>query len=134
MESWQSVPALDVTEDQIHGETRGDWYTGTKLRSMVTHIVSFDYNVDGSTFRGSLASPDGGGLPFNSDFEVAKNPNGDESFLILPKPRGWRAYYHPDNPSLAVLNPIPFRGIGYMVVFSFMGILIAVHLYFKIWG
>ncbi|WP_435892812.1 hypothetical protein [Oceaniferula spumae] len=134
VQSWPSVPATQVEEDQFSGEIRGDWYDGTKTRGVSSTTVSYQYCVEGSSYTGTLATPDGGGLPFNFDMEFLAKPNEDGSYQVRNKPREWRAYYHPSDPSLAVLDPVPYRGVTCLIVASVMGVIIIAHLYFSIWG
>lgn len=72
--------------------------------------VEFEYQVAGRTYRSWTATPDGGGLPFNSEG--------------LP----WMAHYKPTRPEIAVLSPQPYQGVSFLVYRIFAGIIVFVHI------
>ena len=133
VESWPHVPATDVSEEISSGTIRSDSYTGSDQTSTSIIIVKYGYVVDGVQYEGSTASPDGGSLPPNFDFEIVDESSAlsdDGSIRVNTKPRNWKAFYDPANPSVAVLDPTPFRGFGYLWVAGFTGIIVACHIFF----
>jgi hypothetical protein len=114
VESWPSVSAVLVRE----GSGRVVIPTQTRYgpSSSMTDIgfVEFDYTVDGKTYRGTKATPNGGGLPIN------------------PYLSPLRAFYKPGSPEVAVLVPIPYQGFGVSLVAAITGLIVVVHLWFTV--
>jgi len=131
VESWPSVLAQDVNFQIVEGEIRKDnWYAGTKQSSTYSESVSFKYVVNGKTYCGHLTSPDGSPAQREYEYDFKETPKetrtGNIPFRQIQKP--WRAYYHPDRPSLAVLNNSAYKGLGYLLTMAFTGLLILIHL------
>lgn len=136
MENWPSTPALNVMQETTTGSVRTDSYTGTKSSNTSVTIVSYRYSVNGTEYEGSIASPDGGELPPNLNFEIADYDPATlkegASIPIRSTPRKWRAYYHPDHPSISVLNPTTFRGVVYLSIAGITGVFIVMHIFFSL--
>ena len=105
IEQWPSVSATVIRET-------GDMYRGYGSRSMSwdTLGVEFDYAVDGKSYKGTECSANGGGL-------------AGAAFV-----KEWRAYYNPSDPQVAVLNPVPYKGMGWLACVFVTGIMAAIHL------
>ena len=73
--------------------------------------VHFDYTVAGITRSGQEFCPDGGGIA---------------GFTEAPE---WKAYYKPSAPEIAVLCPIPYKGLGWRLTAMVTGIMVGVHAY-----
>ena len=87
---------------------------GNSVRSVDGRTVTFTYEVEGTRYVGNLFSPGGkDGIERNS-----------------AKP--WLAYYDPDAPSVAILNPTPYQSEGAVIALGFLGMLVAGHLFFTI--
>ena len=115
IDKWPSVDAEIVGGGgslvSIPGSGR---YGGSNSNTMDTRYVEFEYSVDGRTYRSKTATPDGGGLP------------------LYPGDEPWKAFYKPSSPEVAVLSPIPYQGIGFLVTALFMGTIVVVHLWFTV--
>ena len=115
VESWPSVSAEVI---RVGGERVSFPITNRSgIGSSATidaRFVEFSYTVSGESYQGTMASPDGGGLPLN------------------PFGQPWRAYYKPSAPEIAVLNPVPFEGLELFTFSVVFGLLIGGHLCFSI--
>ena len=72
--------------------------------------MKFEYTVAGKSYIGNQAGPDTNGLPGRIDNSAP-----------------WRAFYDPDNPGIAVLDPAEFQGTGLLIVAAFSGAMAAFH-------
>jgi hypothetical protein len=103
VESWPSVPA--TVQSLASYTTSTPFYNrwgGTSTFTQTHNNVRFTYTVGGVTYQGTRPSPDNE-IPTLFTISV----NGSQS--RIPEPR---AYYLPADPSVAVLYPLPYQGIG----------------------
>ncbi len=114
IDTWPSVDAEVVraggTMVSVPMQTR----YGARSSTIDARFIEFRYSVDGKVFVGNKATPDAGGWPIN------------------PTNRPWRAFYKPGSPDIAVLEPIPFRGTGFLITAVFTGVIVLVHLWFTV--
>lgn len=106
VEEWPSVPATvtgQTGEELRFTQGRGNWTVDTRE-------VQFDYVVNGKAYKGTEYSPNGGGLERAMDAE-------------------WRAYYNPDAPEVAVLNPVAYEGMGWLAWGGITGFMVTVQLF-----
>ena len=83
--------------------------------------MKFEYTVAGKSYIGNQAGPDTNGLPGRID-------NRGRIDNSAP----WRAFYDPDNPGIAVLDPAEFQGTGLLIVAAFSGAMAAFHFCFTL--
>ncbi|MEM7146817.1 MAG: hypothetical protein AAF591_16925 [Verrucomicrobiota bacterium] len=110
IEDWPSVPAENVIEKGKLHPYRTESVLGSGQGLIDARYVEFSYSVNGVTYTGTKATPNGGGI------EAAGDPP-------------WNAYFSPVEPSIGVLNPLPYRGTRPLTV---AGIFFAVSLLY-IW-
>ena len=136
VEEWPSVPAHKVRQETVSGSVRSDSYTGTKISHTSTTIVSYEYRVGDRQYSGSVSKPGGGRPQPNFNYEILDHDPASlqkgKSIPFREIAREWRAYYDSDNPSVAVLEPTPFRGHGYLWVGGFTGIIVSLHIFFSL--
>ena len=114
VENWPSVPVEQAQGGGLVTTYRRGSHSGPEVSSRVdSSHIKYTYVVDGVTYRGTLGSPARQRAPIN----------------LLRQP--WRAYYKPSNPSIAVLNPIPYDGFALLAGIGFFGALPAAHFYFS---
>ncbi|NRB74499.1 MAG: DUF3592 domain-containing protein [Verrucomicrobiales bacterium] len=114
VETWPSVPARDLSQK---GDTfnQSSYGRNDPTNSQVdTRAVSFEYEVDGTSYIGSRASADSRGI----------------SYARLDQLNS--ASYKPSNPEIAVLVPTPFTGATFLMISVISGLLVTGHLYFTI--
>lgn len=111
---WPSVEARMVGQKGGRFSYRSESREGARTGIVDATFVTFEYTVDGRTYPGHLATPDGGGLPLN--------PFGEP----------WRAFYKPETPELAVLSPTPYEGTGWLMTALVSGMLVVIHLCFTV--
>lgn len=114
VESWPSVSAKIIgsggKSDSVPLMSRYAYSTS----EIDSRYVEYEYVVADRTYRSIRSSPSGG---------VPLPPRSGS---------GWRAYYKPTAPQVAVLNPIPFDGSGVLIIAGFSGILVGAHLILSI--
>lgn len=125
VETWPKVPARIVAHDSYSVPYRVETHTGSRSGSHSGGSVTFEYVVGGRTYQSSYGSPNGGGLPVVFDF-------GEDS--DRPWNESWDAYYKPSEPGLAVLSPVPYKGIAFLAIGTVFALIVSVHLFFLIVG
>ncbi|MGB0991007.1 MAG: hypothetical protein ACPG32_00890 [Akkermansiaceae bacterium] len=132
VETWPSVLAENVDITTLSFPSRGDSHYGTKPHTTETYeILHFSYTVEGVSYRGNTSNANDEAiqrpllyLP-NQETSLDSNHNGSVPFHVELLP--WRAYYHPENPHIAVLEPVPYQGTVAILLMVFAGIIMVVH-------
>lgn len=114
VQDWPSVAARIVNQGSTSIPYQIEDRHGSRTGRTDASFVAFEYSVNGNTYSSNLATPDGGGLPFN--------PFGEP----------WRAFYKPGSPHLAVLLPSPYQGTGWLLTTLVSGMLVGIHLFFTV--
>lgn len=127
VEKWPSVEAVILNERGSSVPYRIDRWDGTHTGTTTSYAVEFQYIVDGRTYRGDLGSPDGK-APRKACRVDLGSPDGKVLSFVPYVPQ--TAFYKPGSPEVAVLDPAPFRGTGYLMTFLASGIIVGMHLCF----
>ena len=111
IESWPSVEAEVIGGGGrvISAPTQNRF--GSSFVNIDARFIEFRYSVEGTTYRSTTATPNGGGVP------------------LSPLGGSWRAYYNRSSPHIAVLSPVPFDGTGLIALSGFSGVLIFGHIF-----
>ena len=124
IEEWPSSPAEIISHSQVSGHARTDrQYYGTGSSTWSSEFVVYRYIIDGVAYEGRRISPNGGDYHQRPRYEVIESSQRVDGEVPLRRlPLEHRAYYHPSNHALAVLDPKPYSG----VIPIFLGILTGV--------
>ncbi|MDA7517700.1 hypothetical protein N9940_00350 [bacterium] len=112
VESWPSVPAHDLrhSSNYVEGPSgfsrSGDFTTsGAAINKLTYH-----YQVNEVTYRGSMRTPEKNDVILVISFDESE-----------ARKEELRAFYKPNDPSVAVLSPVPFEGDYHLIVILFAG-------------
>jgi len=111
VDTWPSVEAKIVGGGGGMFTVPNTGRYGTGSTTIGSSFVEFEYFVAGHRYSSKTASPNGGGLPPQIPGE------------------SWKAFYNPSSPDIAVLSPMPYFGVGLLVMAGFSGIVVLPHLW-----
>ena len=122
VESWPSTPLIDIRGGSTQGPQRvgsdGNVHSGHEVR-----WLSYEYVVDGQSYKGHRAQPGDGTRVVELTLES-----------MDPGPwfpdRKNRVYFHPQHPEIAVLYPVPYQSSALVMTIIVSGIFVALHSYF----
>lgn len=109
IEAWPSVDARIVGGGGgINTFPGGGKFGGST--TIDNRWVEFEYFIEDHRYVSKTARPNGGGLP------------------LEPMHGAWKAFYNPSSPDVAVLSPIPYSGVGLIIVAGCSGSIVLAHL------